>query len=192
MQCLLKLQKVKSFKYLFRTISLPTLWNNEPTSAVSTLINIVTFVTKQKWVYKTKKNVCFIVSFRFTLFRNEHIFKMCILHHWGVQLILAYSWARPAILVVGKGRGGMFLFLLFLHFHSCSSFFPVPLFHLLYSLSSISFLPFSGRRHKMTLKGWRVVKPQHNQSINWSVTSCFRVFPIYLNRFICYETEMGL
>ena len=72
---------------------------------------------------------------------------LCILHHWGVQLILAYSWARPAILVVGKGRGGMFLFLLFLHFHSCSSFFPVPLFHLLYSstLSSISFLPFSGR-----------------------------------------------
>ena len=78
---------------------------------------------------------------------------LCFLHHWGVQLILAYSWARPAILVVGKGRGGMFLFLLFLHFHSCSSFFPVPLFHLLYSLSSISFLPFSGRRHKMTLKG---------------------------------------
>ena len=59
---------------------------------------------------------------------------LCILHHWGVQLILAYSWARPAILVVGKGRGGMFLFLLCLHFHSCSSFFPVPLFHLLYSL----------------------------------------------------------
>ena len=78
---------------------------------------------------------------------------LCILDHRGVQLILAYSWARPAILVVGKGRGGMFLFLLFLHFHSCSSFFPVPLFHLLYSLSSISFLPFSGRRHKMTLKG---------------------------------------
>ena len=28
----------------------------------------------------------------------------------------------------------MFLFLLFLHFHSCSSFFPVPLFYLLYCL----------------------------------------------------------
>ena len=66
---------------------------------------------------------------------------LCILHHWGVQLILAYSWARPAILVVGKGRGGMFLFLLFLHFHSCSSFFPVPLFHLLYSLFYL-FSPF--------------------------------------------------
>ena len=66
---------------------------------------------------------------------------LCILHHWGVQLILAYSWARPAILVVGKGRGGMFLFLLFLHFHSCSSFFPVPLFYLLYSLFYL-FSPF--------------------------------------------------
>ena len=64
-----------------------------------------------------------------------------LLHHRGVQLILAYSWARPAILVVGKGRGGMFLFLLFLHFHSCSSFFPVPLFHLLYSLFYL-FSPF--------------------------------------------------
>ena len=66
---------------------------------------------------------------------------LCILHHRGVQLILAYSWARPAILVVGKGRGGMFLFLLLLHFHSCSSFFPVPLFHLLYSLFCL-FSPF--------------------------------------------------
>ena len=43
----------------------------------------------------------------------------CSLHHQGIQLILAYSWARPAPLVAGKGRGGMFLFLLFLHF--CSS-----------------------------------------------------------------------
>ena len=51
-----------------------------------------------------------------------------------IQLILAYSWARPAILVAGKGRWGIFLFLLFLHFHSCSSFFPVPLFHLFYYL----------------------------------------------------------
>ena len=33
----------------------------------------------------------------------------CILHHRGVQLILAYSWARPAILVAGKGRGECFI-----------------------------------------------------------------------------------
>ena len=51
--------------------------------------------------------------------------KMCILRHRGVQLILAYSWARPAVLAAGKGRGGMFLFLLFLHFHSFS-FLPCP------------------------------------------------------------------
>ena len=28
--------------------------------------------------------------------------------------------------------------------------------------------------------------------IFWSVSSCFRVFPIYLIRFICYKTEMDL
>ena len=44
--------------------------------------------------------------------------RSCILCHWGVQLILAYRWAKSAILVAGKGRGGMFLFLLFLHLHS--------------------------------------------------------------------------
>ena len=31
---------------------------------------------------------------------------LCILCHRGVQLILAYSWARPAILVADKGKGG--------------------------------------------------------------------------------------
>ena len=65
----------------------------------------------------------------------------CILHHRGVQLILVYSWARPAVLVADKGRGGMFLFFLFLHFHPCSSFFPVPFFHLLYSFFYL-FSPF--------------------------------------------------
>ena len=30
------------------------------------------------------------------------------------------------------------------------------------------------------------------EQVFWSVTSCFRVFLIYLVRFICYETEMGL
>ena len=64
-----------------------------------------------------------------------------ILRHRGVQLILASSWAKPAILLAGKGRGGMFLFLLFLHFQACSSFFPDPLFHLLYYLFYI-FSPF--------------------------------------------------
>ena len=58
---------------------------------------------------------------------------VCPLTFWevGVQLILDYSWARSAILVAGKGRGGMFLFRLFLHFHIYSS-----------SLSSLLFSPF--------------------------------------------------
>ena len=60
----------------------------------------------------------------------------------GVRLILASTWAWPAILVAGKGKGVMFLFLLFPHFHSCSACFPVPLFHLLYYLL-LSLLPFS-------------------------------------------------
>ena len=33
----------------------------------------------------------------------------CILRHQGVQMILAYSWARPAIVVAGKVRGGCFI-----------------------------------------------------------------------------------
>ena len=68
---------------------------------------------------------------------------LCILHHWGVQLILAYSWARPAVLVVGKDRGGnvfissvsslSFLFL----FLPCPSLSSPPLLSLL-SLFSLS------------------------------------------------------
>ena len=92
----------------------------------------------------------------------------CILCHLGVQLILAYSWARPAILVAGKGREVIYFFCFF-------TFIPVPLSSLSLSfissaISSVSFLPFSGRRHKMTHKGWRVVKPQHNQFLLRRIT----------------------
>ena len=53
----------------------------------------------------------------------------CSFCHQCAPLILAYSWARPAVLTVGKGRGGMLLFLvpslsfisLFLPFPSLSS-----------------------------------------------------------------------
>ena len=65
----------------------------------------------------------------------------CILRSRGVQLILASIWTRPATLVAGKADGGMFLFLLFLLFHSCSSFFSVPPFHLLCYLFYL-FSPF--------------------------------------------------
>ena len=76
----------------------------------------------------------------------------CILRHRGVELILAYSWAKPAILIAGKGRGGMFfmssnssLSFLFL-FLPCSS-----LSSLLLSLLSLLSLPVGD--DKMTHKG---------------------------------------
>ena len=77
----------------------------------------------------------------------------CILRHRGVQRILAYSWARPAILVEGKGRGGECF-----NFFCFFTFIPVPhsslsLSFISSTISSISFLPFSGRRYKMTHKG---------------------------------------
>ena len=56
----------------------------------------------------------------------------CILCHWGVWLILAYSLAKPALLVAGKGRVGMFLFCFF-------AVIPVPLSSLfLFFISSTS------------------------------------------------------
>ena len=57
-----------------------------------------------------------------------------------------------SLYTAGTGRGGVFISsvssLSFLF-----SFFPVPIFHLLYYL-----LLFSGRRHRKTHKGWRVVR----------------------------------
>ena len=56
------------------------------------------------------------------------------------------------------------------HFIRFFTFIPVPFSPLSLSfisstISSVFFLPFSGRWHKMTHKGWRVVKSQHNQSV---------------------------
>ena len=63
------------------------------------------------------------------------------------QLILAYSWARPAVLVAVKEEWENF------HFFSFFPFIPVPLSSLSLSfisstIFSVFFLPFSGRRHK--------------------------------------------
>ena len=63
---------------------------------------------------------------------------------------IGLQWARPAILVASNGRGGRFL-LLFLHFHSCSSFFPIPFFHLFYYLLYI-FSPFLWKTTKLPTK----------------------------------------
>ena len=64
----------------------------------------------------------------------------CILRHRGVQLILAYSWARLAILAAGKGRGNCFYIssvssLLFLFLFSVPVFYLLYYFFYLFSLS---------------------------------------------------------
>ena len=56
---------------------------------------------------------------------------------WGVSYVTGASnwyWLPVGQGLLSKGRGGMHLFLLFLHSHSCSSFFPVPLSSPLLSL----------------------------------------------------------
>ena len=76
----------------------------------------------------------------------------CILRHRGVQLILAYSWASPATLVAGNGGGvgggGSFFFFTF----SPVPFSSLSLSFIFSTISSVSFPPFPGRRHRMIHK----------------------------------------
>ena len=98
---------------------------------------------------------------------------------------IGYSWAMPAILIAGKVIGeGCFFFVFFLFFVFCLfcffTFIPVPLSSLFLSfisstISSISFLRFSLRRHKMTHEGWRVVKPQRR--------------PLFRRSFVCRKAN---
>ena len=112
-------------------------------------------VTKQgegKTLKQKKKNVCFIVSLRFTLFRNELCLLVC--------------------------------YILFQRFSSISYS-----FHLLRNRNGFI------KKKKMYVSSFHFVSLCFVTSIFqivWSVTSCFRDFPLYLIRFICYETEMGL
>ena len=125
----------------------------------------VVFIIRRKG--RVHNFAVFIPAFQFICNFWQTFHTVCrvvyLTSHWGVQQILVYSWARPPILAAGKFRGGMFLFLLFF-FVFFFTFIPVPLSSMSFSflsstVSSISFLPFSGRWHKMTHKGWRVVKP---------------------------------
>ena len=139
-----KEKKKKSFRNIFR-------------------IHFTEHVQKIKYYTNTPSNMAIPKNCAATVFMTLRGAKvLCILHHRGVHLKLAYSWARPAILVAGKGRGGSFssvssLSFLFL-FLPCSSLHLYYLFYL--------FFPFSGRWHK----GWRVVKPQHNK-LSWVSSS---------------------
>ena len=59
----------------------------------------------------------------------------CILMSPGHPIDVGLQLGKACFLVAGKGRGELFLFLLFLHFPSCSSLFPVLLFSLYYLFS---------------------------------------------------------
>ena len=101
-----------------------------------------------------KKDVCLIVSFRFTLFHNEHIsnFLVCFILFQSFSYI-SYS------------------------------------FHLLLKRNGF----IKKKKKKMYVSSFHSVSPCFVTSFEqffWSVSSCFRVFPLYLIRFICYETEM--
>ena len=101
---------------------------------------------------------------------------------WGKGVVYLVSLGHPTDigLQLGKAcyhcsRWGVegecfyfFCFFTFIHFPS-----PLSLSFISSTISSISPLPFSERRHKMTHKGWSVIKPQHNQSIHavWSESS---------------------
>ena len=99
----------------------------------------------------------------------------CILRHRGVQLTLAYSWARPTILLAGKGRGDIFissgslLSFLFL-FLPCPSYSSHPL-----SLLSLFSLPL-GDDTKWPTRFGVSLNPQSNQSKsgNPNVVSVFK------------------
>ena len=84
------------------------------------------------------------------------------------------------------------------YFFCSFMFFHFPLYSLslsFFSSTTISFLPFSGRQYKMTQKGWRIIKPQHNQSIiviNQTWKSYFIIFAYFFfqgSRIISMEVQ---
>ena len=70
---------------------------------------------------------------------------------------------KTCYLAAGKGSGCYYFFCFNTFIHLTISL--LVLSFICASISSISFLSFSGRRHKMTDKGWGVVKPLHNNSL---------------------------
>ena len=93
---------------------------------------------------------------------NNYCKSISVIHHRGGASNRYWLTFGQSLLSLQQVRveGECFYFFCFftvIHF----PFSPVPLFHLLYHLF---YLFFAGRRDKMTHQGWRVVKPQHNQS----------------------------
>ena len=98
------------------------------------------------------------------------------LYAWPLLTEIATTYWLTAVLAADKGRGvgvgvggECFYFLCFFTFiHFTLSSLSLSLISSI--ISSISLLHFSERRHKLTHKGWRVVKPHYNQSMQQRIT----------------------
>ena len=82
--------------------------------------------------------------------RGEAKVSLAYLTSSSVQLMLAYSWGRSTVLAAGKSRGGCLYSVSSLSFIFLS---PMSLSFISSTISSISLLPVSGRRYKVTNKG---------------------------------------
>ena len=87
----------------------------------------------------------------------------------------------------------LFCFLAFIHFALSPLSHSYPLCYLCLSSPFLweTHLPFSRRRHKMTLKGWHVIKFQHNQSdlgLHWLPIS---IYPFRGFRLKCVKYEVS-
>ena len=85
--------------------------------------------------------------------------------HWApchIQTPSRYDWKRLKATLSPNQTNKFFYSFTFFHFPQSSLSLTF-----ISAVSFISFPSFSGRRHKMTLKGWRVVKPQHNQKLKF-------------------------
>ena len=159
-----------------------------------------------KIYFLAKKSICFIVSFCFTLFRNKLWTSLLVCY----ILFQRFSSISYSFHLLQNRNGSIKKKMYVSSFHSFSLCFVTSFEQVFWSVTSCFrvFLIYLNRficygtEMGLFLKKKRMyVASFHSDSlcfvtsifqIFWSVSSCFRDFPLYLIRFICYETEMGL
>ena len=199
---------VSSFHFVspcFVTSIFQNFWSVSSCSEFFLYILFVSFVTKQKWVYK-KKDVCLIVSFCFILFCNKHWTSLLV----SFILFQSFSFISYSIHLLRNRNGFIKKKMMYVSlFHFISLCFVMSIFQNFWSVSScfkvfpiylICFICYETemglyKKKRCYVSLFHFISPCFVTSIFqnfWSVSSCFKVFPIYLISFISYETEMGL